>query len=246
MPCWFRKRESPPRRALELADWQELSGLDNASNWRSLVDAHTAEALHLLTSSRDDWQARRTGTSRVVQDTVSVWSRPVVGTPMLATVGEAHFDDVGADALFCLFVSTEGFFLIDKDAEDHAATRRACFCDSAEARVDLCQTLKKPPCAREFITLNSVSFEQRTFVSYSVRSDAFPEQPALPRAWNRFAIRTLPSGERGCVCHILNWFECGGDAGCLPDDAANSFMVDRFLQGIFARTREHLRLHPPV
>lgn len=106
-----------------------------------------------------DWQRRHAAAGPAGVD---VWSRPVAGSPMLLTLGRIAFAGVSAPALLRVFASQDGYDLIDPYAEDHSAAVRAVWRDDAAGRVELCQTVSKPPCPREFLTLNQARFLCRT------------------------------------------------------------------------------------
>ena len=96
---------------------------------------------------------------------------------------------------------------------------------------------------RMSVALDPATRSASLFTSSSVSCALFPDKGATclgggnVRAYNRFAIRTTPTGADSCVVSVINQVVFGG---WFPQFVMDKVVTDQFLQGVFDRTRKHI------
>ncbi|KAK9909826.1 hypothetical protein WJX75_008093 [Coccomyxa subellipsoidea] len=190
------------------------------------------EADDLFGSSPSDWD--------VVGDYdhgLRVFSRPVESSKLLLVRSTVDVDRSAQD-LFELLTSAEGSSIIDDSTKHDPPAEILQWQYRAEVGYSETIPSKFPFPRRSFVKASFFDTPNTRVVTKSILYKPLPSGgDGLTRAFNSFALRTVPLGDSRCRLEITDYFDM---RGWFPTWIANKFHKEMFCQRLHKRLWQHL------
>ncbi|BDA42898.1 hypothetical protein COCOBI_03-7910 [Coccomyxa sp. Obi] len=210
----------------------KLIGEEEITDVQDYASRLLEEASLFLDSAPSDWDF-----VGAYDHGLQVFSRPVEGSK-LVLVRSAVEVEKSAEDLFNLLTSSEGSDIIDDSTRHDRPVEVLQWKDRAEVGYSETIPSKFPFPKRSFV---KASFFDSANTQVATKSILYKPLPpgadGLTRAFNSFALRTVPLDDARCRLEIVDYFDM---RGWFPTWIANKFHKEMFCQKLHKRLWQHL------